>query len=236
MFEITDVRVNIHDVLESAAKAEHDAAARDTALAGGGAGPALEHEPATTGVAGGFGARVRSLRQASRLSLRELAERSGVSAPMLSQVERGETSPTLTVAQRIAAGLGLSLSQVLRLDESVGVVIVPAARRRRGGGSDGHTYEVLTPPLPGERVEVSLHRLDPGAATGGPDDPPLHGPGSRETVVVQKGRVRLEIAGERHELAAGDAATFDADLPHHFENPGPTAAEFLAVVTAALGR
>src|SRR5256885_4395108 len=62
------------------------------------------------------GARVKALREASSLSLRDLAQRSGVSAPMLSQVERGETSPTLTVATRIAAGLDLRLSQLLRLD------------------------------------------------------------------------------------------------------------------------
>ena len=53
---------------------------------------------------GAVGARVKSLREAMDLSLRDLAERSGVSAPMLSQVERGETSPTLAVASRIAAG------------------------------------------------------------------------------------------------------------------------------------
>ncbi|MGZ4186491.1 MAG: helix-turn-helix domain-containing protein, partial [Solirubrobacteraceae bacterium] len=47
-----------------------------------------------------LGARVRALREAMDLSLRDLAERSGVSAPMLSQVERGETSPTLQVARR----------------------------------------------------------------------------------------------------------------------------------------
>ncbi len=74
------------------------------------------------------GARVRALREAMGLSLRDLAERSGVSAPMLSQVERGETSPTLAVATRIAAGLELSLSQLLRLDEA-GHVVDRAARR-----------------------------------------------------------------------------------------------------------
>ncbi len=47
---------------------------------------------------GAVGARVKALREAADLSLRDLAARSGVSAPMLSQVERGETSPTLTVA------------------------------------------------------------------------------------------------------------------------------------------
>ncbi|HEU4980068.1 MAG TPA: helix-turn-helix transcriptional regulator, partial [Solirubrobacterales bacterium] len=66
---------------------------------------------------GALGERSRSLREGMDLSLRDLAERSGVSAPMLSQVERGETSPTLAVAEKIAAGLELSLSQLLRLDE-----------------------------------------------------------------------------------------------------------------------
>ena len=54
-----------------------------------------------------IGPRVRALREAMALSLRDLADRSGVSAPMLSQVERGETSPTLAVASRIASGLDL---------------------------------------------------------------------------------------------------------------------------------
>ena len=92
------------------------------------------------------------------LSLRDLAERSGVSAPMLTQVERGETSPTLTVASRIAAGLDLRLSQLLRLDEG-GTVTVVRPGERRTGGADGHRCEVLTPPLPGQRAEVSRHTL-----------------------------------------------------------------------------
>ena len=58
------------------------------------------------------GSRIRALREGMGYSLRDLAERSGVSAPMLSQVERGETSPTLSVASKIAAGLELSLSQL----------------------------------------------------------------------------------------------------------------------------
>src|ERR1043166_569515 len=97
------------------------------------------------------GQRVRALREARGLSLRDLAQRSGVSAPMLSQVERGETSPTLAVAKRIASGLDLTLSQLLRLDEGGEVSIVRAKERRRGG-ADGHRYEVLTPPLPGQRA------------------------------------------------------------------------------------
>src|SRR3954462_1181715 len=101
---------------------------------------------------------IRALREAMDLSLRDLAERSGVSAPMLSQVERGETSPTLAVAARTSSGLDLRLSQLLRLDEGGAVTIVRADERRRGGSpGSGHTVEVLTAPLPGQRAELSRH-------------------------------------------------------------------------------
>ncbi|HEY7961947.1 MAG TPA: XRE family transcriptional regulator [Solirubrobacteraceae bacterium] len=184
-----------------------------------------------------LGARVKALRDASSLSLRELALRSGVSAPMLSQVERGETSPTLTVAARIAAGLELRLSQLLRLDEDGAVTIVRAGERRRGGNTRrGHRYEVLTSPQPGQRAELSRHLLAPGGTTGAGDDPPMHEPGSRETALVERGAVVLVCDGRRHELAEGDCVTFDADLPHHFENPGELGAALLAVVSAGLRR
>ena len=78
---------------------------------------------------GSLGVRIKALREAMDLSLRDLAERSGVSAPMLSQVERGETSPTLQVAKRIATGLDLRLSQLLRLDEDGAVTVVRARER-----------------------------------------------------------------------------------------------------------
>ena len=183
------------------------------------------------------GARVRALREGMRLSLRDLAERSGVSAPMLSQVERGETSPTLSVASRIAAGLDLSLSQLLRLDEGSAVTVVRAGGRTSGGArTRGHSYEILTPPLPGQRAEVSLHTLRPGALTAGEDDPPMHEPGARETAVVLEGRLTLHCDGADHVLEGGDSVTFDSDLPHRFENPGKKPTRFLAVVTAGLRR
>src|SRR6185295_16029749 len=117
-----------------------------------------------------IGPRVKALREAMDLSLRDLAVRSGVSAPMLSQVERGETSPTLQVAAKIAGGQELKLSQLLRLDEDTNVSVVKAGEGRRGG-TGGHDYTVLTPPLPGLRSEVTRHTLQPGAVTGGPGDP-----------------------------------------------------------------
>jgi transcriptional regulator with XRE-family HTH domain len=183
------------------------------------------------------GARVKALRESAGLSLRDLSERSGVSAPMLSQVERGETSPTLTVAARIAAGLELRLSQLLRLDETGAVTVVHASQRQRGGNKKrGHSFEVLTSSQPGQRAELSRHTLAPGGATGAPDDPPMHEPGSRETALVERGSVVLVCDGQRYQLVEGDCVTFDADLPHHFENPETEDAAFLAVVSAGLRR
>jgi quercetin dioxygenase-like cupin family protein len=121
------------------------------------------------------------------------------------------------------------------LDEDGHVVVV-----RRGEGRKsrhgGHRTEELTPPLPGQRADVSLHRLGPGAVTGGADDPPIHEPGSRETAVVLAGTATLVVDGERHRLRAGDSVTFDADLRHHFENNGERPVELLAVVAAGLRR
>jgi len=154
---------------------------------------------------------------------------------MLSQVERGETSPTLAVAARIAAGLELRLSQLLRLDEGGSVTVVRAGEGRTHGTRD-HAYEILTPPLPGLRSELTRHTLAPGAATGGPDDPPRHEPGARETALVEAGELVLHVDSERHALRAGDCVTFDADLAHHFENPGEEEAVLLAVLSAGLRR
>jgi transcriptional regulator with XRE-family HTH domain len=181
------------------------------------------------------GPRIRALREAMGYSLRDLAERSAVSAPMLSQVERGETSPTLAVAAKIAAGLELTLSQLLRLDEGEHVAVSRASGRRRNERG-GHLIEELTPPLPGQRADVSLHVLEPGATTGGRTDPPMHEPGSRETAVVLAGTLALVVDGARHELREGDSVTFDADLPHHFENDGEEPTRFIAVIAAGLRR
>jgi mannose-6-phosphate isomerase-like protein (cupin superfamily) len=143
---------------------------------------------------GGLGPRVRALREAMDLSLRDLAESGAVTV-----VRKGE-------------------------------------RRQGPGRGKSHRYEILTPPLPGQRAELSRHTLAAGARTGGPGDPPMHEPGSRETALVESGTVVLACDGQRLELAAGDCVTFDADLPHHFENPGDDQAVLLAVVSAGLRR
>jgi XRE family transcriptional regulator, regulator of sulfur utilization len=193
----------------------------------------VRSEVLTDGAA--VGSRIKALREAMAFSLRDLSDHSGVSPTMLSQVERGTTSPTLAVAGKIASGLGLSLSQLLRLDETPHVVVsrAPDHRRHERGG---HRIEELTPPLPGLRADVSSHVLEPGSSTGGVGDAPMHEPGSRETAVVLEGRVVLVFGEEQYLLGPGDSVTFDADLPHNFENQSEEPTRFIAVIAAGLRR
>ena len=117
------------------------------------------------------------------LSLRDLALRSGVSAPMLSPGRaRARRARRCRSPRASPPACELRLSQLLRLDEGGSVSVVRSGHGRRGG-ADGHRYEILSPPLPGQRGESSRHRLAPNATTGGPGDPPMHEPGSRETAV-----------------------------------------------------
>ena len=154
---------------------------------------------------------------------------------MLSQVERGETEPD--------AG-GRSEDRRRPRADALAAAAPRRGRARRvsrAAGSPqlergGHRFEELTPPLPGQRADVSLHTLEPGATTGGREDPPMHEPGSRETAVVLAGTLALVVDGARHELHEGDSVTFDADLPHHFENEGEEPTRFLAVIAAGLRR
>ena len=168
------------------------------------------------------------------LSLRDLAERCGVSAPMLSQVERGETSPTLAVATRIAVRAGAPLSQLLRLDEGEGVSAwsAPATAARAAPRAQGHSYEVLTPPLPGQRAEVSLHTLAPERPPAAPATRRCTSPAAARPRWCTTGAVRLVCEGAAYDLDEGDSVTFDADLPHHFENPGRRARRALMAVVS----
>lgn len=179
------------------------------------------------------GPRIKRLREGMQLSLRDLSARSGVSAPMLSQVERGETSPTLATAGRIASGLDLTLSQLLRLDEAPAAAVVRVGERP-SSGSGPHLVSLLTPDMPGQRVAVAEHELRPGAEI--PNADRMHEPGSREVCLVLEGSLRLEVDGETYDLEHGDAVTFDSDLDHRLSNPGSEPARFLSVLTAGLRR
>ena len=179
-----------------------------------------------------LGPRLRGLRKRQRMTLEQLADRSGVSRAMLSKIERGETSPTLVVAARVAGALGVGFSE-----------LVGAARERRRAvvtrrgervvfrdDNSGFVRELVSPPFENRRFELVRHVLPEGAATG---TLPPYPAGVEKQLVVDSGRLRVEVADEAFELAKGDGLFFEADVGHQFVNAGRGECRYYLVVTAA---
>ena len=112
---------------------------------------------------------------------------------------------------------------------------ISRAGKRRHYERGGHRFEELTPPLPGQRADVSVHALEAGRRHRGSDDPPMHEPGSRETAVVLEGTLALVVDGSRHELRGGDSVTSTPTFRITSRTKGG-ADPSLAVIAAGLRR
>ena len=165
------------------------------------------------------------------LSLRDLAKCLGVSAPM-SQVERGG-SPTLQIAKRIELALSCGLRSCSGSTRTARSASCTAGERRKGPSAvEGHGYEILTPPLPRptRRAVAPYARARRGHGRAPPCTSPAVGRRRWSS------GAKFRFAMQQYELLDGDCVTFDADLNHHFENPGPEEAVLLAVLSAGLRR
>jgi transcriptional regulator with XRE-family HTH domain len=174
-----------------------------------------------------LGTRIRSLRQARRLTLRDVAERAGVTESFLSQVERDVTSPSIATVHRIAGALGLSIAQLFAEDAETGRVVRREARRRIAYPGLGAVDEFLTSNMAG-RLQVIMSTIDPGGGTGA--EPYTHD-SDEEVVVVLSGVLDLWVADEHYVLREGDAITFPSRLPHWNANHGDAPATVLFCLT-----
>ncbi len=161
--------------------------------------------------------RVKAERAQRSWTLAQLAERSGVSRSMLSQVERGEANPTFAVAYRIAQAFGLSLGALVDEEEhGPRIEVVRAADRPLDEVDDEKVVRGLHPLHLERSVECYELRLQ----AGGDFPSEAHLPGTREFLTVTKGRMRITVAGDTQELAAGDSAYYPADGTHTITNAG----------------
>lgn len=174
-----------------------------------------------------LGARIRALRQARRLTLRDVSERAGVTESFLSQVERDVTSPSIATVQRIAHALDLSIAQLFAEEPATGRVVRREARRRVAYPGLRAVDEFLTSNMAG-RLQVILSTIEPGGGTGA--EPYTHD-SDEEVVVVLSGVLDLWVGDEHYVLREGDAITFPSRLPHWNMNHGETAAVVLFCVT-----
>jgi transcriptional regulator with XRE-family HTH domain len=174
-----------------------------------------------------LGARIRSLRQARRLTLRDVSERAGVTESFLSQVERDVTSPSIATVQRIARALDLSIAQLFAEEPETGRVVRREARKRVAYPGLKSVDEFLTTNMAG-RLQVILSTIEPGGGTGA--EPYTHD-SDEEVVIVLSGVLDLWVGDEHYVLREGDAITFPSRLPHWNMNQGDEPATVLFCLT-----
>jgi transcriptional regulator with XRE-family HTH domain len=164
-----------------------------------------------------LGRHIQALRLDRALTLQALAEAASVSISMLSSVERGQKAPTVVVLDRIAAGLGVPITELVAGGREERVVVRRAREQDVVDEPGGWRRVILTPVVPGVNFEWIRSTLPAGCDAG---DFPAYAPGSHEYVVVESGELRLSIGDTAVELAAGDSAYFAADVTHGYANPG----------------
>jgi transcriptional regulator with XRE-family HTH domain len=177
--------------------------------------------------------RVRELRAARALSLDALATRSGVSRSMISLVERGESSPTAVVLEKLAAGLGVTMAAMFDAPRSTAAPgRQPIARRDeqaawRDPGS-GYVRRNVSPagrPLPVQIVEVEFPPKSRVAFESGARDVGIH-----QQVWVLEGTIEITVGEDRHRLRDGDCLAMELDRPTMFHNPTRKPARYVVVM------
>ena len=184
-------------------------------------GPAEAADPADPGSA------LRVLREQRGLTIASLARQVGLSAAAISQIESGAVQPSVMTLRRLAAALGVPVFRFfLPPDTPAASVVRRGERKIVGLARTGARHELLTPSLQG-RLEVMEVSMDPGQASA-PER--ISHPGE-ECLVIISGEGELELGDDVIGLQAGDAATFQASLPHRLGNTGQRPLSALSCIT-----
>jgi transcriptional regulator with XRE-family HTH domain len=182
-------------------------------------------------LAGAFGGNVRRRREEAELTLEQLSAQSSVSRAMLSKVERGEKSPTIGVASRIAHALDTSLSDLIGGPAAASGVAAVLRKNDRAVFRDPETgferHMVSAAPGVGGG-EMIAHYLPAHVSTG-----LLHAypPGTEKQLVVLHGTLTVLIGGITETLNTGDSIFFQADTDHGFANRTNAPCEYLMVIS-----
>lgn len=176
-----------------------------------------------------IGSRVKSIRNKLGLSVVTVAERSGLSKALISQIENDKTSPSLTTLERLADSLGVPAAYLLiKPDERIQVVRA-GERPRYTFGADQIHVEILS----GRRarhLKAVLVLFPPGTSTGNE----AHSHGGEEFHLVLEGRIQAIQGDETVELEAGDSFHWNGCIPHRVVNVGTEVARVLAVTSASM--
>lgn len=175
--------------------------------------------------------RVAELRAASGLSLDALAARSGVSRSTISLIERGETSATAVVLEKLAAGLGVALAALFETERAAtGPLMRRAEQTEWRDPASGYLRRNISPPdfpSPIRIVEVEFPPGERVLLEGASPEMAID-----EQVWLLDGAMVLTLGGHSHRLEAGDCLALRVDGPIEFHNPTRRAARYAVVIAA----
>lgn len=177
--------------------------------------------------------RLKAARQRRGLTLDALAERAGVSRAMISRVERGESSPTAALLDRLCAGLGVTLSALFHEERHAGPVARLADQPVWRDPGSGYVRRNVSPPGTGSKVEI----VDVALPAGGSVllDAPRAANRLDQQVWVLDGAIELSLGETVHRLATGDCMHMLLDGPITYHNPGAEPARYAVALTMVDG-
>lgn len=172
-----------------------------------------------------IGHRIRHRRQQLGLTLEALAATSGVSATMLSEVERSVKNPTVRLAWQIARALDCSLTDLLEEPDRPPTRVVRAADRRTLVDPEtGVTRHGQSATLLRRGLELAWYELPPGRGTG---EMSPNRTGVVEQVIGLRGTLQLRVGDEEIQVREGDSVTYGPQAVVEYRNTGRTPCEFL---------
>lgn len=162
-----------------------------------------------------IGERLKEIRTRRSLTLDDAAKITGVSKPMLGQIERGQSIPTITTLWKIATGLKVPLSSFLEGQRpEYTVVDMEQEAAVSGDGGRMRAYPLFAYD-PVRNVEIFHIEFDAGCR----HTSEKHNDGVEEYILVQTGALQLVLSGQEITLAENQAIRFKADIPHSYHNP-----------------
>lgn len=174
-----------------------------------------------------LGERLHRLRSERGLSLRELAEQSGLTASFISQVERGRASPSIASLARLAEAFGVGVGHLFEPAPPTGRFVAHDQRRTILLRGLGEVDEYVTAD-PAGRLQVSISTFEVGGRTA---EAPFVHESDEECVLVLEGRVEVMVGEDRYLLEPGDAVTYSPQVPHIARNVGSETAKVIFVMT-----
>lgn len=171
------------------------------------------------------GCRIRELRLEQDISIRSLAEKSGLNVNTISRIENGKISPNLNSIQRISDALNLPVNSFFHFIPPTRSVVFQKSRDRQELESEFGTFVDLVPGFVNTELDLVLERVKAHVNSGKESiiDNGI------EFVFCLEGCVYYEIEGQAYLLEEGDSLIYDQKLPHRWSNPGDTQSRLLTM-------